>query len=48
VATYQTQSNQILGKLGNVSQAQQQIVALQQTMFTPEERLRLDVLTKQR
>lgn len=48
VATYQTQSNQILGKLGNVPQAQQQIVALQQTMFTPEERLRLDVLTKQR
>jgi len=48
VATYQTQSNQILSKLGNVPQAQQQIVALQQTMFTPEERLRLDVLTKQR
>ena len=47
VATYQTQSNQILSKLGNVPQAQQQIVALQQTMFTPEERLRLDVLTKQ-
>ncbi len=48
VATYQTQSNQILSKLGNGAQAQQQIVALQQTMFTPEERLRLDVLTKQR
>ena len=48
VATYQTQSNQILSKLGNVPQAQQQIVALQQTMFTPEEQLRLDVLTKQR
>lgn len=47
VATYQTQSNQILSKLGDVPQAQQQIVALQQTMFTPEERLRLDVLTKQ-
>lgn len=47
VATYQTQSNQILSKLGNVPQAQQQIVALQQTMFTPEEQLRLDVLTKQ-
>lgn len=45
VATYQTQSNQILSKLGNVPQAQQQIVALQQTMFTPEEQLRLDVLT---
>lgn len=46
INNYKTQRNQIISQLGNTSQAQQQVQQLQQSMFTPEERLRLDVLAK--
>lgn len=46
VNTYKTQRTQIIAKLGNTPQAQQQITQLQQSLFTPQEQLRLDVLAK--
>lgn len=46
INNYKNQRNQIISQLGNTPQAQQQVQQLQQSMFTPEERLRLDVLAK--
>ena len=46
INSYKDQRNQIISQLGNTPQAQQQVLQLQQSMFTPEERLRLDVLAK--
>lgn len=46
IDNYKAQRNQILASMGNTPQAQQQIQQLQQSLFNPQERLRLDVLAK--